>query len=59
MARALARTKEKSRDMKAGARNAAVSKAERFGLTPVTGHLIMQDTPPCRPEVVRDLRRLV
>jgi hypothetical protein len=26
-----------------------------FGLTPVTGHLIMQDTPPCRPEIVKEV----
>src|ERR687892_1189010 len=30
-------------------------RAERFGLTPVTGHLIMQDTPTCRPEVVKEI----
>src|SRR5918994_19879 len=29
-------------------------RAERFGLTPVTGHLIMQDTPTCRPEIVKE-----
>src|SRR5918996_3333044 len=32
-------------------------RAERFGLTRVTGHLIMQDTPPCRPEIVKERSR--
>ena len=26
-----------------------------FGLTSVTGHLIMQDTPTCRLEVVKEI----
>jgi hypothetical protein len=26
-----------------------------FGLTPVTGHLIIQDTPTCRPEIVKEI----
>src|ERR671918_1534650 len=30
-------------------------RAERFGLTPVTGCLIMQDTPPCRAEIVKEI----
>jgi hypothetical protein len=30
-------------------------RAEMFGLTPVTGCLIIQDTPPCRPEVVKEI----
>ena len=30
-------------------------RAEMFGLTPVTGQLIMQDTPTCRPEIVKEI----
>ena len=43
-------------DTKAGApKRSRVKEQKRFGLTPVTGHLIMQDTPACRPEVVKEI----
>ncbi|HZA57024.1 MAG TPA: hypothetical protein VE616_22465, partial [Candidatus Udaeobacter sp.] len=43
-------------DTKAGApKRTRVKEQKMFGLTPVTGHLIMQDTPTCRPEVVKEI----
>jgi hypothetical protein len=30
-------------------------RAASFGLTPVTGRLIIQDTPTCRPEIVKEI----
>src|ERR671919_2682898 len=43
-------------DTKAGTpKRSRVKEQKRFGLTPVTGRLIMQDTPPCRPEIVKEI----
>jgi hypothetical protein len=43
-------------DTKAGApKRSRVKEQKMFGLTPVTGHLIMQDTPTCRPEIVKEI----
>ena len=43
-------------DTKAGApKRTPCQRAERFGLTPVTGCLIIQDTPTCRPETVKEI----
>src|ERR687891_526927 len=52
----LARKKESRGDTKAGApKRTRVKEQKMFGLTPVTGHLIMQDTPTCRPEIVKEI----
>src|ERR687898_2194985 len=43
-------------DTKAGAPKCTrVKEQKMFGLTPVTGHLIIQDTPTCRPEIVKEV----
>src|SRR5919106_2860105 len=48
--------RESRGDTKAGApKRSRVKEQKRFGLTPVTGRLIMQDTPPCRPEIVKEI----
>jgi hypothetical protein len=48
--------RESRGDTKAGApKRSRVKEQKRFGLTPVTGHLIIQDTPPCRPEIVKEI----
>jgi hypothetical protein len=48
--------RESRGDTKAGApKRARVKEQKMFGLTPVTGRLIIQDTPTCRPEVVKEV----
>ena len=48
--------RESRGDTKAGApKRSRVKEQKRFGLTPVTGHLIMQDTPYLPAEVVKEI----
>ncbi|HZA52628.1 MAG TPA: hypothetical protein VE616_00145, partial [Candidatus Udaeobacter sp.] len=48
--------RESRGDTKAGApKRPRVKEQKVFGLTPVTGHLIIQDTPTCRPEIVKEV----
>jgi hypothetical protein len=52
----LARKKGSRGDTKAGApKRSRVKEQKMFGLTPVTGHLIMQDTPACRAGIVKQI----
>jgi hypothetical protein len=56
MSAASARRRESRDDTKAGApKRSRVKEQKRFGLTPVTGRLIMQDTPTYRAEAVKEI----